>query len=522
MPDKQMFPRWLWGPLAIALMSCAPISRLEVGPETAERSFDEVDVARIRQLYHITDELGDDLWPGFDARKIPIAINNHDREEMLVGHPDPPPEFHPFADFELNGRPLMIREGVTRYGPPQGGGWAIDLGGEATVYVSVLESDEISTEMYLTLILHESFHCYQRDYRESAEELDGELPNDDAVYSALIELESRILKAALEESAAEEVRNLAATFVAVRHERRKDLPEHLILVEGEQEYAEGTATYVEMRLAQLLAERGGLPWVNEVEDPRYGGFADAGKRYRAELAGLLPAGKGPTTFFHAMYQLGMAQGLVLDRLRPAWKEEMREKGINQFAVLEREFSLDKEEEGHLLANARQRFAYDELLSEQEKRVAEFLDTVRGFVDAPGRRYRIYHAEIPGKIRWKPRGPVYMVPESLEREKEPDSRQRLVWAGGIARFEKQGLRFESGEVPVIIGDYLEWIDPDPAPDRSDLTIEAQRQEEDVYEGLKLRTDGFSLEAARARLEWSEEVVEIHPLPPDGSEPVESPE
>lgn len=296
MAAKQTLRRWLWGPLAVAIMSCAPISQLEVGPQTAQRPLGAIDVARIRQLHHLTDELGDDLWSGFDTRKIPIAINNHDREEMLVGHPDPPPEFHPFADFELNGQPVMIREGVTRYGP-RSGGWAIELGGEDTAYVGVPEGDEIPTETYLSLLLHECFHCYQKDYRESAEGLHGELPNDDAVYSALIELESRILKAALEESAAEQLRNLAAMFVAVRHERRQDLPEHLILMEGEQEYAEGTATYVQMRMVQLLAERGGLPWVSEVEDPRYGGFAAAGERYREEVAGLLPAGSRPTTFF---------------------------------------------------------------------------------------------------------------------------------------------------------------------------------------------------------------------------------
>jgi len=520
MTGKQTHHRWLWGPLVVALTSCAPISQLEVGPETAERPLGAIDVARIRQLHHITDELGDDLWPGFDTRTIPVAINNQDREEMLVGHPDPPPEYRPFADFELNGQPVMIREGVTRYGPP-GGGWAIDLGGEETAYVGIPEGHELPTDEYLSLLLHECFHCYQQDYRESAEGLHGELPIDDAVYSALIELENRILKAALEESAAEQLRNLAAMFVAVRHERRKDLPEHLILLEGEQEYAEGTATYIQMRMYQLLAVRGGLPWVSEVEDPRYGGFADVGERYRAEVAGLARPAHRPTTFFFAMYKLGMAQGLILDRLRPAWKEEMREKGINQFAVLEREFSLDQEEESHLLAAARERFAYDDLLSEQEKLVAEYLDTVRSYIDAPGRRYRLYYRELGRRFQWKPRvGPLFKVPESLEKVDHP--RQRTVWVAGFARFEMEGLRFESGEVPMIFGDYIEWIDPDPAPDRSDLTIEAQRQEEDVYEGLKLRSDDFSLEAARARLEWSEELVEIHPLPPEGSEPAESPE
>jgi hypothetical protein len=89
------------------------------------------------------------------------------------------------------------------------------------------------------------------------------------------------------------------------------------------------------------------------------------------------------------------------------------------------------------------------------------------------------------------------------------RRRIVWAGGIRRFEKGGLVFASKDVPVIYGfEFLEWIDPDPAKDDSDLIIEAEKREGDVYRKAKIKTVGFTMEAALARIEWSEDLVEIH--------------
>ena len=73
-------------------------------------------------------------------------------------------------------------------------------------------------------------------------------------------------------------------------------------------------------------------------------------------------------------------------------------------------------------------------------------------------------------------------------------------------------FESGDTPVIFGfDYLEWFDPDPALDNSDIEIESDREEEGTHFGATIRTDGFTLEAETARIEWSKEEVNIHLMP-----------
>jgi hypothetical protein len=208
-------------------------------------------------------------------------------------------------------------------------------------------------------------------------------------------------------------------------------------------------------------------------------------------------------------------------VRPGWKQEVREKGMTQFALLEKEFPLDEKAEKELLADATKRFEYDDLLAEQQQAVDKILDRIRAYVDAPGRRYRVHHSRIFSRFKWKPAGPVFHVPESLERELvkkrkaggadgEKIQRRRLVWAGGIRRFEKGGLVFETEKTPVIFGsEYIEWIDPDPAPDDSDMRIESGSEKGGEHVNVKIKTDGFALEAPRARVEWSKDLVNVYP-------------
>ncbi len=486
------------------------------------------DVLRIRELHHITDTFGAEIWPGFDTRKIPVAINNDDLEELLIGHADPPQEFRPFKEFRLQGQPVMIREGVTRYGP-KGGGWAVDLGGQHTAYVSTLGRGQ-STETYLSLILHECFHCFQKDFWQRSKDAYGNLSEDDPIYSAMIGLESRILKAALAEQDDEQARELAKTFVAVRHKRRQGMPPNLVLLEGEHEFNEGTATYTQARMYQLIASKGITP-LDQDKDPRFDGFPNARRDYARMISEIIPFKGLPITFFHSMYKNGMAQCLILDRVRPGWKDEMREHRLTQFALLEKEFPLGEDQEKELLSKARDRFGYAELLGEQKNLIEKRLDLIRGYIDAPGRLYRIHYRNMRQGFNWKPVGPVYHVPESLERalaEKrkaqgksrsdghakvaDKNPMRRSVWVGGIRRFEMEGLDFASQETPVMFGrDHIEWIDLEPASDRSDMIVESEREQDGTYWGLKVKTDGFILEADKARIDWSKDVVEIYPLP-----------
>ncbi|MHC4895858.1 MAG: calponin homology domain-containing protein, partial [Planctomycetota bacterium] len=296
--------------------------------------------------------------------------------------------------------------------------------------------------------------------------------------------------------------------------------------EGEHEYSEGTATYVQARLFQLLMRKGGIEPVAKIRDPHYHGFAGATTGYRRYKAGVLPSRRRPISFFHSQYQHGMAQCLLLDRVRPEWKTEMRERGQTQFDLLQKEFPITDTERAALVESAKQRFGYGSLLATQRRLVGDRLARIKAYLHAKGRRYRVYHSAIPARFRWKPSGPVYTVPASLlgaEAERIVIERgggtaairnpRVSIWAGGIQRFEKSGLLFESKAVPIIFRpDYMEWIDPDPDSDGDDFKIESKREVDGVRHDVKITTDGFTLRADRVRIETSDDgdIVTIRPV------------
>jgi hypothetical protein len=322
-----------------------------------------------------------------------------------------------------------------------------------------------------------------------------------------------------------DLRRLAGMFVAVRHERRINLPREIILAEGEEEFNEGTATYVQTRLYELLARNGGISPSTTITDPHFNGFIDAFDDYEMMIARIQPPDNTIVTFFHAMYNLGMAQCLVLDRLSHDWKVQLAQKGSSVFDILAETLSLDPDEMKKLSAEAKKEFGYKTILALQSQLVSDRVAELCGFIEAPGRHYRIYFSTLQQPFKWKPRGPVYQVPNSLM--KEIDERSAIetidlgwtatsnkgptIWGGGFASFEIGEMIFESQEVPILMRmDYFEWIDTDPAEDESDLTIESSRMDGNIYYDLVMQTDGFVLKVPLARIERADGVVAIIPI------------
>lgn len=506
---------------SLALFVCIPVGWVVAGAAPAQTVGHDAfprpdDLGHIRTLFALTDALGDDLWPGFDTRRIPIAVNFRDDKELLVGHPSPPEGFARLDGRDVDGVAAYLSDRVTRYGP-SGGGWAVDLGGEKTAYVGPPQAG-LPLETWLSLVLHECFHCYQPRYRERGDSPTREPAGDDPEWAAMVGLESRVLNAAILSADDDEVRELARTAVAVRRARQRELDVALARYEAESEWNEGAATYVQARMFQLLAERGGL----ETDAGEL--FHDARAAYLEYVGRLLPPEQQEITNMHLMYHVGMGQCLLLDRLSVDWKESLRERGRTPSELLARIVRPSPDEEAELVAEARKRFAYDALLHSQRGLVEERLRTIRGYLRAEGRRYRIHHGDLPGPFRWKPEGPVYRVPVSLltEDERQPVVRHlpgggtaRMVgdprvtiWAGGILKFEKEGLDFRSKEVPIVFRhDYIEWIDPDPAADFSDLSVRSAREEDGVHHDLVMETDGFTLRADAARVERGDDIVVV---------------
>ncbi|MEW6745217.1 MAG: hypothetical protein AB1486_20890 [Planctomycetota bacterium] len=518
----------------IACAMVAIMSHAVVAPPVDPNDI-ALEIARVRELYHLTDTLGDRLWPGFDTRRIAIAIKLDGGRELLVGHRNPPEVFRKWDEGALDGVSVAIRDGYTRHLA----GTIIEIGGEWTAYLSARTAGE-TTESWLGTALHECFHCYQRKFpmgggggietivvigppgqpesqapaRNSARH---ETPPElNPTYAALVGLESLILQAALQASEDLESCHLGEMFVAVRHEKWRIVGDPAARNEEQSEVAEGTAQYVQLRLYQLLAESGGIEPVSD-QDPFYRGFGRARQMYETELSNLR-AGGGLPADMHSWYRNGMAQCFLLDRLRPDWKLEMEKEPLSQFRMVEEEVHPLPAEEQNLLAGAKERFGYEALLQQQEKQIEARLSTIRHFIAGDGLRYWICYDRVSGRLDWQPEGPVYQVPAWLEEEIRPPAPQtriftsrRTVWSEGMRRFRMGEFSFESAKVPVIIGNgYLEWIDREPGgPD--DMQVRAERQEGDLHYGVAVVTKGFTLVAPKATIVRTPEAVEIRILP-----------
>lgn len=192
---------------------------------------------------------GRDLWPGFDARGIPVALFDGDRT-WLYGHPSPPAAYQP----DLGHIGLWSRPGRDSLV------WANSsamLGGvrTATVMPGVAGasiSDRAST------IVHERFHVFQiaRHPHWVANEVDlFGYPVSDGTLLARRRLESLALRRALAAVTLEATTCWSRTALDERRLRFARLPSSAVAYERGNEWREGLANYVQARAAGFPARR---------------------------------------------------------------------------------------------------------------------------------------------------------------------------------------------------------------------------------------------------------------------------
>lgn len=218
------------------------------------------------------------IWPGFDARKFPVAVYDGERT-WLRHHPSPPATYHADGDlFVAPGQDSAIVANT-----------AAELGGVLTATM-IIEAHSTRTAVEnAALLMHECFHVYQRESHPKWQGNEAVLftyPIEDAESAALAALEINALRRA----SAGDAKCWASRFTAIRKKRFARLPAEAVEYERGTELNEGLAQYIQDR---ALGRRPSL------ERP----FGPADVRNRAYVSGE-----------------GIA--LLLDQLRPGWKPEV--------------------------------------------------------------------------------------------------------------------------------------------------------------------------------------------------------
>jgi hypothetical protein len=227
-----------------------------------------------------------DLWPGFDALKVPLAIYDGERT-FLFRHPAAPEGFVAVPDHP----------GVSVYDgrhPAVTANSSATLGGVPTATLMLQTS--LPAVQSACIMAHETFHVFQRARHPAWAANEADLfvfPTADAELLERRRLESEALQRALDAPARDRSACWARAALAARLDRYARMPAAAAQYERATELNEGLANYVQHRAAGDL-----------------------------EATRLPPAEFAPEEVRQRCYAIGLALGVLLDRFQPEWRNQL--------------------------------------------------------------------------------------------------------------------------------------------------------------------------------------------------------
>lgn len=263
--------------MALVLLACAL-----TGP-AAEQAIHPADiVAEVDRL------AAQPLWPGFEPRQTPVAIYDGERT-WLFRHPSPPEGFVLDPEHEgawiYPGQHAEVRSNTST-----------NLGGVSTATFIMNPAAKRSLTESAGIVIHETFHVFQRRYHPDWTANEGELfvyPVEDAEALHLRRLETEALRRALLAPNEQEAAGWAKLALEVRGDRFALLPEGSVGYERGTELNEGLANYVE------------------------------GQATGESVKNLLSAEEFPAEAVRQrIYPVGRALGVLLDRFDPEWTPKL--------------------------------------------------------------------------------------------------------------------------------------------------------------------------------------------------------
>ena len=271
--------------LCLALLAGALAQQNSSPPRLSPKKAAEI----LQFCVQLAGVAGDDIWPGFDARKYAFVNLAADATGYSLGFSDAPQD--------PQRRTLLMTYDIRNYG----------------------------LEEAVSLAFHESFHVFESDgeragakWRRENSMLVAAYPETEVRLSALFNIEGQLLLAALRAKDEAARRDAARRFLAVRRLRHGEMEGRFVEFEKGAESNEGLAEYagtkaVLLGITAARQQRLSIPFQHEDER------SYLEKKY-AQLASITDAGKNSRLRF---YFTGSAQGLLLDRLMPDWRRRVQ-------------------------------------------------------------------------------------------------------------------------------------------------------------------------------------------------------
>ena len=351
---------------AVSALSNLGLPRRSQQPETLSG----LEKARLAEQFHLRGSLGDQVWPGWGEAEIPVIVYN-EAYAFLVGHQgQPAPGWEMVPGGEERGGTWEKVPGDTFFGQtyyrqpltdpektPEnftvlvGDRWAAsmmireyarikmvsDLRADLPPVVRTVVPYRLvwqlimgASETYIGGLAHESFHAFQGVHQpdrlaaaERAYQWENEYPLEQDAFGEAWEKELDLLMKAVLASSEEESRDLAAQFLTVREERRQQagLSYGSLTYERNREWLEGMAKYAELTLQRRAeADPDYRPLEALEEDPAFSDYRSRERYWNGQVKELqrMAGRDGDIRFYYS----GFAQGVLLDRFLPGWKERL--------------------------------------------------------------------------------------------------------------------------------------------------------------------------------------------------------
>ncbi len=284
------------------------------------------DAVRIEEFYRLASQVQDQIWPNWSQTPAPLLLVTPDRE-FLTHYPAPPQDFKPDGDgFYSRPRqfPTSLLATFPAFGPP-----SVIVIGEPKNTTS-----KTSTPWLITL-MHEHFHQLQNaqpGHFQAA--LDLGLSRGDTtgmwmlnypfpyekpeVARAFANLRDLLLRA-LREPRDKEFKYLADQYFKERKKFLAQLSQDDRKYFSFQLWQEGIARYTEIKAAEAAADYQPTAAYTALSD--FEPFTTYAAKARTETLDELKRADLAEWKRTVVYSFGAAEGFLLDRLSPKWKDE---------------------------------------------------------------------------------------------------------------------------------------------------------------------------------------------------------
>jgi hypothetical protein len=288
------------------------------------------DKIRIREAIQISNQFGEKIWKGIN--EIPfVVLLVTDSVEFLIHHP------YPSADFRLSENDPVLQTEIL-YRPKQFPDWYLAtfpaVNGVNCIVVGTPEkTNKNSTEWTITL-LHEHFHQYQftyHDYYDSVDKL--ELSGGDQTgmwqlnyafpYDSLIVVEqyqkfTAALFKALSNIDKKRFKKDFKKYIFKRNKFKQLLSPADYRYYSFQIWQEGIAQYTEYAFLKSLANYQPSKEMMQLSD--FISFEKYKDAFYVFQSNALKNTKLDTDQRICFYAIGFAEGLLLDKLNPKWRD----------------------------------------------------------------------------------------------------------------------------------------------------------------------------------------------------------